>query len=509
MLVLQVFISIAVVVSGASVLALEILGTRLIGPYYGVSLYLWSALIGVTLAALSTGYAVGGRLVDSGRGSGVFSLIIGLAGLWIVTIPWLRLPVLNLMEPAGLRAAVLVTSLVLFFPPLALLGMVSPFAVRMKTKHIDHVGRTAGNLAALSTIASVAAALLTGFVLVPNMGVTRLTVLIGMLLIVTAVIGVAVTSRRRSTAMAAILATAAAWGAVRSVPAAGSNLPAGVISVEYSAYGEIRVAEKNGLRFLIIDGGVHTIAEPGTWVSGLPYVDVLEIAKTFHEEPGSLLLVGLGGGSVVKNFARDGWKIDAVEIDPSVTRAARNHFGLLESEAVVHHADGRRFLVDNPKTYDLVILDAFGSSSVPFHMTSVEAFELVRSRLAPGGVLAMNMEAVGWRDIIVRSLAATLHTQFGHVVVLPTAEPPSQLGNVILLASDRPLEPIEEPAGVTDRYSGNYNLVHAWDNRFDPERGDAPILTDDLNPVGLWAERINLAARNHLHEYFGHSGVDR
>ena len=313
---LQVFISIAVVVSGASVLALEILGTRLIGPYYGVSLYLWSALIGVTLAALSTGYAVGGRLVDSGRGSGVFSLIIGLAGLWIVTIPWLRLPILNLMEPAGLRAAVLVTSLVLFFPPLALLGMVSPFAVRMKTKHIDHVGRTAGNLAALSTIASVAAALLTGFVLVPNMGVTRLTVLIGMLLIVTAVIGVAVTSRRRSTAMAAILATAAAWGAVRSVPAAGSNLPTGVISVEYSAYGEIRVAEKNGLRFLIIDGGVHTIAEPGTWVSGLPYVDVLEIAKTFHEEPGSLLLVGLGGGSVVKNFARDGWKIDAVEIDP-------------------------------------------------------------------------------------------------------------------------------------------------------------------------------------------------
>jgi hypothetical protein len=119
----------------------------------------------------------------------------------------------------------------------------------------------------------------------------------------------------------------------------------------------------------------------------------------------------------------------------------------------------------------------------------------------------LNVESVGWRDILVRSLAATLSDRFENVRALPIAEPPNQLGNLILLAGDRELELEVEPPVPTYRFSADYNRAHAWDNRFEPEMDGVPVLTDEKNPVDIWAERINLVARKDLHEYFGSRGL--
>ena len=505
----HLFLHFAIVVGGACVLGLEILGTRVIGPHAGVSLYLWSALISVTLAALAAGYAVGGRWADRGPELGRFSLLFGLAGLWVVVTPWLRHPVLATGEAFGLQGGVLFTATVLFFPPLFLLGMVSPYAIRLKAKRLDEVGRTAGNLYALSTLASVAAALLTGFVLIPRLGVTRLLLLIGILLLATGLLGTLLDRRRRETVALALILVAAAAGFAATAAADRPDPARGLLAVRQSPYGEIRVVEKDGLRLMLIDGAAHTIVDPETWQSDYPYVDVLEIVKELHPAPGRLLLVGLGGGSVAKSYHADGWQVDAVEIDPVVTELARSHFGLTADEARVHHGDGRRFLADQPAgTYDLVIMDAFGSSSIPFHLVTREVFGLLRSRLAPGGLMAMNVEALGWHDTVVHAVGATLGEVFAHVQVLPIVEPPDQLGNVILVAADWALEMMEEPERPENRWDRRYNLVHAWENRFAP-RADAPVLTDDRNPVDLWSDRINLAARQQLHEYFGEDGLDR
>src|SRR5687768_14857218 len=110
-----------VAISGGCVLAIEILGTRLLGPFYGVSLYLWSALISVTLAALSLGYVLGGRWADHDPRPSRLALLLALAGGWMVVVPWLRDPLLLAVEGIGLRGAVLIAATVLFFPPLALL----------------------------------------------------------------------------------------------------------------------------------------------------------------------------------------------------------------------------------------------------------------------------------------------------------------------------------------------------------------------------------------------------
>lgn len=501
------YIYFAVIVSGASVLAVEILGTRIIGPFYGVSLFLWSALISVTLAGLSLGYAIGGHWADKGPRLSRLCVVMAIAGLWIVTIPLLRHPVLAMTEPLGLRAAVLLAAFVLFFPPLALLGMISPYAIRLKAQSIDVVGRTAGNLYAISTLASVTSAIVVGFFLIPGMGVSRLTFLTGVALILTAIFGLAVGRRIGLAAIALLALSGAGFGAARLAPGQSIDLDAGLRAIEHSAYAEIRVVDYKGNRYLVIDGGTHCIVNLDTDQPIFPYVDVVDISRRYFETPGTMMLVGLGGGSVVKRFHENGWTVDAVEIDPVVTKVAYEHFGLKDYEATVYHMDGRQYFITHDKKYDIIVMDAFGSSSIPFHLVTEESFKLISERLTDNGVVAINIEADGWDDILVHSLGRTMQEAFSHVEVFPIVEPPSEIGNLVLMASNRPLELVEEIPEPTGRFQSSYTQSHAWVNSFAPDPSKGPILTDDLNPVDLWAERINLVARKNLHEYFGSDGL--
>jgi hypothetical protein len=152
-------------------------------------------------------------------------------------------------------------------------------------------------------------------------------------------------------------------------------------------------------------------------------------------------------------------------------------------------------------------MDAFGSSSIPFHLVTEESFGLIASRLKDNGIFAINIEVVGWKDPIVTSLATTLKQHFNEVLALPISEPPNTLGNVVLLGSrSRHLDFPDEMLGraidyLRDTYMHWYilQLNHAWDNRFDPETDSNLILTDDLNPVDVRAEEINNIERKQLH----------
>lgn len=514
-----------VATGGASVLAIEILGTRILGPFYGVSLFLWSALISVTLAALSLGYALGGRAADRGARPAGLALMLGGAGLWLLVVPLLVRPILVATEPLGMRAAVLAAATALFFPPLTLLGMVSPYAIRLGADRLDVVGRTAGDLYAISTVASVAAALATGFWLIPNVGVARLTLSIGALLIAVAVITAWAAGRARAMSVVLLAALAlAVTAAVRagdpaSIPGASAagrdtvRAPASTLRfVGQSPYAEIRVLDRAGLRYLLIDGGTHTIVDPDGWRPLQRYVVAVELVQEMFARPGDMLLVGLGGGSTVRTFRRAGWRVEAVDIDPLVARVAARHFDLA-SDVPVHVADGRRFLATADRTWDVVLLDAFGSSSIPFHLVTDEVFALVKQRMAPGGVLALNIETRGWHHPLTHALMATLSRHFGTVLALPTGEPPNAMGNLVLLAADRPLEvpdaALGDPVATLSDDWEHWRVLqrtHAWDNRFEVDPAWGPVLTDDLNPSDVWAEGINRSARRELHAFFGPAG---
>ena len=504
----HILLYVIVSMSGAAVLAIELLGTRVLGPFYGVSLFLWSALITVTLAALSAGYAVGGRIADrKGTIRGLAYIPAG-AGVWICLIPLLRSPVIAALEPLGLRPTVLIAALILFFPPLMLLGMVSPWAVKLKTADLVEVGRSAGNLYAVSTVASVIAALLTGFVLIPGVAVSRLIFGIGAFLMLAALLA-ALGARKRRFAVSALpalllIGAAAAAALVPGTPAASGS--ATIVAHGQSPYGEISVVEYRDARFLLIDGSMHTFTDAESGDNLFPYVNVLDIPRFMFKGAGEALLIGLGGGSVARRLSIFQWDVDAVEIDPLVIRYAREHFGLRPDYAVIHQMDGRNFLRSTEDTWDMIILDAFGSGAVPFHLVTRESMELVSRRLRPGGIVALNVLTVGWKSDVVLSMAATLETVFEEIVVLPIPEPPNSLGNVIILAAHRPLELRREIDAPFSRFSEEYDMTHAWDNRFRPDTEKALVFTDDRNPVDLWGERINLADRRYIRDFFRDAG---
>ncbi|MBN2185037.1 MAG: fused MFS/spermidine synthase [Candidatus Krumholzibacteriota bacterium] len=494
-------------VSGAAVLALELLGTRILGPYYGVSIFLWSAIITVTLAALAAGYSIGGHIADRGISMRGLGIIILTAGLYLCLIPLLKRPVLSIIEPMGLRPSVLIAALILFFPPLMLLGMVTPSAVKIKASVLSEVGRAAGSLYSVSTVASVAAALLTGFVLIPALAVSHILFATGALLFMTSAL-IFLTGRRRGNALIALILFILSLAAIVFIPSSPyASGKAVFIGTGHSPYAEIDVVDFLEARFLLIDGSIHTCTDIETGKNIMPYVNVLDIARNICGDSGNALLIGLGGGSVAKNLSSLGWTVDGVEIDPVVIRFAKEHFGLAEKDAFVYQTDGRRFLVETDDLYDLIIFDAFGSGTVPFHLVTKESVELAARRLRPGGVIAMNFLTVGWRSRIVTSMAATLRTSFREVVALPIAEPPNTLGNLVLLASDSLLSlsyDIPEPSG---RFTAEYDMNHSWNNRFNPDSSGAVIFTDDKNPIDLWSEEVNLADRQNLKKYFREAGI--
>ncbi len=495
-----------VAVAGAAVLAIELLGTRVLGPFYGVSLYLWSALIVVTLLSLSCGYYLGGRWADRGATLHRLAGLLAVAGLSLLLVPLIKRPLLLLLQPLGLRAAVLLGALLLFAPSLTLLGMVTPYALKLKTERLDKLGRTAGSLSALSTLASVIAALLTGYWLIPAMGINRLTVAIAALLLLSAAI--AIWGERRRLRQAALLLIAGVGISLLQMQLQPGEEP-GLLFAGQSPYGEIRVLEWQGARYLLIDGAVHTAVSSADLRTEMRYVVALDIVRNFFDRTGEMLLIGLGGGCVARNWAEAGWRVKAVEIDPVVARLAASCFGLRPEEAEVHIIDGRNYLNRTGPPFEVIILDAFGSSSIPWHLTTAEVFHLIRARLTDDGLLAVNVEVLGWEDPLLQSLALTLRSSFSHVIALPTAEPPDALGNVLLLAANRPLEFPEEWLGrpidfLEDAYA-HWTVVqrnHAWDNRYAPATAAAVLLTDDRNPSDLWSERINFAVRRRLPELF-------
>ena len=497
-------------VSGACILSLEILGTRVLGPFYGVSIYLWSALISITLAALSIGYFIGGRYADRGAGWRSLAFMLGAAGIWVLLIPVMRSGVINLASGMGLRAAVLVAATILFAPPLTALGMISPSAIRIKASSLGEVGQTAGDLYAIPTIASVAAAIATGFWLVPHLGVNGLLSVIGGVLLVTAALCFGIDRKVIPAAVAVVLGLA---GGLFPLPEAGA-IP-GTVELVESPYATLQVVDHKNVRYLLIDGGTHTIMGFGQGESLHRYTPVMESTQLLFDDTGKALLLGLGGGILARNFHEDGWSIESVEIDAEVARIAKEHFALPPMMSTYIN-DARRFLVDNDRQWDLIMMDAFGSSSIPFHLVTEEMFELCSERLTDDGVLSINVECREWNDPLVHSMAATLRTSFKHVWALPIAEPPNTLGNLILLATNRegfnfPEERLGDmgEAMRSGDQAFHWKVVqqnHAWDNRFEPGLDRGIVFTDDRSPVELWSEAINLEARRGLHEFFGEEG---
>ena len=507
-------LEILVVISGAVLMSLEILGSRVLAPDYGNSIFVWGSLIGVFLAALSLGYYLGGILADRRPRLSFLATLLAAAGMFTLLIPALSPGLaarLAAWDLAGPRLGPLSASILLFFVPGVLMGTVSPYAVRLRSPATEGVGLAAGRLYALSTLGSLVGTFATAFFLIPATGVRELVHWLGVVLLGTSAAGLAYERRWVAASLVAVLLVS-----VAPPPGSGAGpLPAGegqpgvtnqealtsdglrTVYEQDSFYHHIRVVESEDTRFLRFDN---------SWQSGMylrdPFATRFEYTDFFHLatalQPGlrKALFIGLGGGSAPKAFWRlyPQLEIDVAEIDPEVVRVAREYFRLPDEPRLrVHAADGRLFLDGSRERFDLIVLDAYYADAVPFHLTTREFFRLAADHLAPGGVLAINAISAleGPRSRFYRSLVRTLQESFPTRYTFPvwlSNRDPNRPRNLILLATrTRPVvvpELVGKAAELGERLHISPLRDYAagvWTAAVSVE--GVPVLTDDHAPV--------------------------
>jgi spermidine synthase len=459
--------------TGAIVLVVEIVGARVVGPYYGASVYVWSALIGVTLGSLTIGYVVGGWAADRWPPLGAFALETIGGALHLLLVPSLREPVLVATTALGLEMGSLVSAAVFFGPPLVLLGMTGPSAIRLVTSDVTVLGRGVGAVYGVSTLGSMIGAVLTGFLLLPSFAVTTLLNACAAFLLAIGGIGLVLARAPLGGGAALVLAGLAAVGTVR-----GPSLPRNVLYVGNSFHGELKVIDTPVHRVLLIDGVDNGFVDRASMEPRAPYIASFDYLPAARPEARRALCIGLGAGGVPRAFHRRGIATDVVEIDPEIARLAREWLGFPADIPVIVE-DGRTYVERTTERYDFVVLDAFHAETHPVHLFTREFFTRVDGVLSAGGILAINMAGIpdGEGSAAWRSVHRTLAERFAHVRVFATPTPPNastRVTNLFILASQAPLP---TPAGDPTL------AMLATTEISVPRDEGAVVLTDDYNPV--------------------------
>jgi spermidine synthase len=493
-----------VFLTGASVMVIELLGTRLIAPFYGASLYVWSSLISVTMIALAVGYFVGGRWADRAQRTGL-SLIIALAALFTLLIPWVTRPVLLATDPLGLRGGAFTSALVLFFPSLTLLGMVGPFAIKLATSQLDGVGSSSGTIYAVSTLGSVIGTLLLGFFLFPWVGSRQILVSLGLLLLVLALVVAVFEQKRFGKTIAVLPCTILALAGLCLVPkivGAGHVPPDGrfnVLSERESLYGFVRVIEQSSrdLRFLTSDASMIGAANISDGVNRLTYQDIVALIPAIKPSIKKALLIGQGAGHMAMTL-RDKYGIvtDTLEIDPAVADAASNYFGFKPNgKAIV--GDARYEIRHLTGPYDLIIHDCFTGGSEPSHLLTVETLQQLQGLLVPQGIVALNFVAFGQGEgqQALASVSKTVAQVFPNQSLF-VSEPGEDFNDYIFLASSQPIN-LTSPVLNTEQAE--------WldKRKFTVDVSNGIVLTDNLNPLEHLQTRKSEHYRHVLVDWFG------
>ncbi|HUQ23700.1 MAG TPA: fused MFS/spermidine synthase [Gaiellaceae bacterium] len=431
--------SLAALVFGAGTgsLATEIAASRLLAPYFGSSTIVWANLIGIVLAGLAFGYWLGGRVADRRPETRLLGLIVLGSALWVAITPFVARPFLDAavgrLDTASAGAVIgsFFAVLLLFAPAVVLLGMVSPFAIRLAITDVETAGAVAGRFYALSTAGSLLGTFLPALITIPLVGTQRTLIGTAVLLAVSAsfLLG------RRVVLLAAVLA------ALVALPPGVVRAESDLLYEEESLYQFIQVIERDdGRRLLRLNEGVavHSLWRRDTVLTGGEWDAFLVVPPLLGRPLRSVAILGNAAGTTARALGvfYPGARVDGVELDPAVSRVGRRFFGLGDNPRLtVHDADARPFLRRTKSRYDLIVVDAYHQPYVPFYLATREFFRLARDRLTPGGILALNVASVPGDDRLLDGISGTLTYEFPIVALWPALR-----FNKILLAFDRPLQ---------------------------------------------------------------------
>ena len=421
--------------AGTGSLATEIAASRMLAPYFGSSTIVWANLIGIVLAGLAVGYWLGGRLADRHPERRLLGLIVLAAALWVAMTPFVARPFLdsavgNLDDAsAGAVIGSFFAVLLLFAPAVVLLGMVSPFAIRLAITDVASAGAVAGRFYALSTVGSLFGTFVPALIAIPLLGTQRTLLLTAALLALSASF---LLGRK-------LLVLAGAIAALAVLPPGAIKSEEGLLHEQDSLYQFIQVLESDdGRRLLRLNEGVavHSVWREDTVLTGGVWDAFLALPPLLDRPLRKVAILGNAGGTTARAMGEfyPAAEIDGVELDPAVSDVGFEYFGMGDNpKLTVHNVDARPFLRHTDERYDLIVVDAYHQPYVPFYLATREFFRLARERLQPGGIVALNVASVPGDTRLLDGIAGTLAHEFDSVAVWPALR-----FNKVLLAFDEP-----------------------------------------------------------------------
>ena len=499
------YLSATVFLAGAVTMAVEFGASRLLGNVFGTSNIVWAVVIGLVLVYLTLGSWLGGRLADKKPSPRVYYSVLAWAALGAGLVPLLSRPVLCAAAEAfdalnlGVLAGAFTAVILLFSIPVILLGMVTPFALKLLIPSTEKTGRISGKLSAISTLGSFLGTFLTVLVLIPWIGTYRSFLLASLSLLLAAVLGLVFIGARRAALLFLLLGSLLAALSIFGLRGSDKRTPGLVYETE-SAYNYIQVLEEGGFRFLRLNEGqgVHSIYHPTEYFFSGPWDQVLA-APFFNPSAAPtdverVALLGLAAGtsarqaSVVYPRAR----VDGFEIDPKIVEVGRLWFGMDLPMLNVFTEDARWGLARSAGEYDIISVDAYRPPYIPAHMVTREFFALVYDKLSPNGVMVINIGRSTKDRSLVDALSATVAQSFPAVFIsdLPDSY------NTILFAARNPLASwgaFERNLNRLNTPGGSPALAQIMkitlDGKAETRFGDT-IFTDDKAPIELMTNRL-------------------
>ncbi len=410
-------LGVTVFLAGTASLATEMAASRLVAPYFGSSNVVWANVIGLVLAFLAVGYWIGGKIADARPTAPLLATILLASAAALTAVPFAAHPLLQVALRGfdslsiGIVGGSFLAVLALFALPVVLMGTVAPFALRLALPSVAESGRVAGRLYALSTAGSIVGTFLAALVAIPLAGTQRTLLACAALLALAAA----------PLAPLGAVVVAALAGALAALPPGGVKRTSNVVWEGESAYQYVRVLQYgDGSRALELNEGIaqQSVWYPHTVLTG-GYWDLFDVMPVLLGRPArTALVLGDAGGTIPRAYAHffPHLHVDVVELDPTVTDAARRFFGL-GSIRTLHTitADARVYLERSTRRYDVVIVDAYRQPYIHFQLATEEFFRLVREHLTPGGVVALNVAATPHDRGLTQGIGTTLAAVFPQV----------------------------------------------------------------------------------------------
>lgn len=492
---------------GMSIMAVELSATRLLAPYFGTSQIIWTVVIGLIMISLSLGNILGGKLADKVGSMDKLFKMIWIASAWIALIPLggryviaMSIYMFMWILPDNLLVSgSIFSSLVIFSFPLVILGMASPFLVKLGVRSIENMGRTTGRIYALSTIGSIIGTFIPTFLTIPNIGTSKTFFIFSLILNVLCLYHFIVNREGKRFRLAINSASAVIILMLVMVPVNTSYaFWQKNILEEESLYNYLRVTEDANSVILSTNAaiGVQSIYKKDDSLSGYYYEYALMAPffirdMDFHKKS-DILVLGFGTGTFSKQCKKffPNSVHDGVEIDRKIVNLAAEHFNLKKEEASVYVNDGRTFLMGREaKMYDLILVDAYHDITIPFHMATREFFQEAKKHLKKNGVLMININMRPEKntkimDYLTQTLKSVMKKAYKCDIQCVT--------NTIVIASDDENCRLHYSENIRnlDTKHPLYDISRYVDGNLVEISGSECILTDEVAPVEILGQRV-------------------